>query len=168
MTIPIILILAVLWAAFFLWPFVQRRLSGGGRDSIGDFSKRITSLGHHGARRTRALTPLDVPRPIGFKAVGVKPATTGLPMSATAQRRRRDALLVLAVATVGSLLLAVTVGGAIFWTLVVVTGLLLVAYVATLATLARRARGRKAQVHYLQPTTSSQSSALVLRRTASS
>ena len=167
MEIPIILILVVLWAAFFLWPFVQRRLSGGGRDSIGDFSKRVSSLGHSGRRRKAALTPLDVPRPVGFKAVGVKPAPNGLPMSATAQRRRRDALVILAAATLGSVLLAVAMGGTILWALVGVTTLLLVAYVVALATLARRARERKAQVHFLAPRPSSPS-ALVLRRTASS
>ena len=45
---------------------------------------------------------------------------------------------------------------------------MLVGFVVALVLLARRAHERKAQVHYLPPPAPAQSSALVLRRTASS
>jgi glucose dehydrogenase len=89
-------------------------------------------------------------------------------MSPVAQKRRRDALMVFAVLALGALLLAVTLGGMAFWTLQLVTDVLLVGYVVTLVLLARRAHERKAQVHFLPPPAPVRSSALVLRRTASS
>ena len=163
-----ILILAVLWAAFFLWPFLQRRLGGRNRDSIGDFSKRVSKLGHVALPSRRQKLPvLASPRPVGFKAAGVPRPTPGLPMSAVAQKRRRDALMVFAVVALVSLVLAVATGGMAFWTLQLVTDVLLVGYVVALVVLARRAHERKAQVHFLPPVPV-QSSALVLRRTASS
>lgn len=163
-----ILILAALWAAFFLWPFMQRRLSGRNRDSISDFSKRVSKLGHVALpSRRRQLPVLVSPRPVAFKAAGVPRPTPGLPMSAVAQKRRRDALMVFGVLALGSLVLAVAMGGMALWTLQLVTDVLLVGYVVALVLLARRAHERKAQVHFLPPAPV-QSSALVLRRTASS
>jgi hypothetical protein len=163
-----ILILAALWAAFFLWPFVQRRLTGRSRDSIGDFSKRVSKLGRVGLpSRRRQLPVLAGPRPVAFKAAGAPRPTPGLPMSPVAQKRRRDALMVFALLAIGCLVLAVAMGGMVFWTLQLVTDALLVGYVVMLVLLARRAHERKAQVHFLPPAPV-QSSALVLRRTASS
>lgn len=164
-----ILILAVLWAAFFLWPFLQRRLSGRNRDSIGDFSKRVSKLGHVGIpHRRRQLPVLANPRPVAFKAAGAPRPTPGLPMSPVAQKRRRDALIGFVALALGTLVLAVVAGGMLLWTIQLVADVLLVAYVVALVLLARRAHERKAQVHYLPPPAPVQSSALVLRRTASS
>jgi hypothetical protein len=164
-----ILILAVLWAAFFLWPWVARRVSGRSRDSIGDFSKRVSKLGHVGIpHRRRHLPVLANPRPVAFKAAGAPRPTPGLPMSPVAQKRRRDALLGFAALALGSLVLAVVVGGVLFWTIQLVTDAMLVAFIVTLVLLARRAHERRAQVHFLPPPAPAQSSALVLRRTASS
>jgi hypothetical protein len=164
-----ILILAVLWAAFFLWPFLQRRLSGNRRDSIGDFSKKVSTLGSVGmpARRRRAPA-LVAPRPVAFKAAGVPRPTPGLPMSPVAQKRRRDALAVLTILALASLLLAIVAGGTLAWTFQILTDVLLVGYVVALVLLARRAHERRAQVHFLPAPAPTQSSALVLRRTASS
>jgi hypothetical protein len=162
-----ILILAALWAAFFLWPFLQRRLSGRNRDSIGDFSKRVSKLGHVGIpRRRRQLPVLASPRPVAFKAAGVPRPTPGLPMSPVAQKRRRDALAGFAILALVTLVLAVVVGGMLFWTIQLVADVLLVGFVIALVLLARRAHERKAPVHFLPAPV--QSSALVLRRTASS
>jgi hypothetical protein len=148
-------------------------MSGGNRNSIGDFSKRVSALGGSSPRRasrSRSLAPIHPPRPVAFKAAGARPASarTGLPVSAQARKRRRDALAILAVAAFITLVLAVVVGGTPFWALQIVTFLALVGYVVALAMIARQARARKAQVHYLAPRTTSQSSAMVLRRTASS
>jgi hypothetical protein len=165
------LILGVLWAAFFLWPMIQRRLSGAGRNSIGEFSRRVSALGgSRGSRstRSRGMTPLPVPRPVAFKAAGARVATPGLPTSVVARRRRRDALVLFAIGAFGSLLLAVVVGGGFLWTIQLLTDVLLVGYVVALAMIAKQARARRAPVHLLAPRSASQSSALVLRRTGSS
>ncbi len=191
MKIPIILILVALWAAFFLWPLVQRRMTGGQRrDSIGSFTKKVTVLGRVGGHGPQAARPasstfspgLASPRPagralgapIGFKATGV--GRTGLPMSPNAQKRRRDALAILALAAVGSLLLAVVLSSLALWVVQILTDFLLVGYVALLIHLRRRADDQRAKVHFLsQPAVPSvlapsprQSSALVLQRSLSS
>ena len=187
-----ILILVALWAGFFLWPLAQRRMGGGQRrDSIGSFTKKVTVLGRaggHGPKATRAPAPAFSPglanpppaggralgAPMGFKATGVAP--TGLPMSPIAQKRRRDALAMLALAAVGSLVLAVVLSSLALWVAQIVTDLLLVGYLTLLVHLRRRADDHRAKVHFLpQPAVSSvaapspqQSSALVLRRSVSS
>jgi lysylphosphatidylglycerol synthetase-like protein (DUF2156 family) len=163
-----ILILAVLWAAFFLWPFLQRRFSGRNRDSIGDFSKRVSKLGHVGLpSRRRPLPAIGAPRPVAFKAAGHRP-TTGLPMSPVAQKRRRDALAGFAALALVTLVLALIVGGTTVWAVQLIADVMLISYVVALVLMARRAFERKAQVHYLPQAAPAQSSALVLRRTASS
>ena len=164
-----ILILAALWAAFFLWPFVQRRLAGGGRDSIGSFSKGVgvvRRVGGHGP--TRSLSPLAMPelpaRPAAFGTAAGKPE--GLPMSPGAQRRRRDALVMLAGAVVVTLLFGVVTGSLIAWAVHALTVVAFVAYIVALVHIRRRAEERRAKVHFLpQP---ANSSSLVLRRTVSS
>lgn len=171
--IPVFLVLGVLWAAFFLWPVLQRRMSGGNRNSIGEFSKRVSALGgvpHRGAKRSRGITPIAPPRPVAFKAAGARPASArpGLPVSAAARKRRRDALALLAIGAFLTLVLAIAVGGTVLWVVQIVVDLLLIGYVVALAMIAKQARARKAQVHYLAPRSTSQSSAMVLRRTASS
>ena len=60
------------------------------------------------------------------------------------------------------------VGGTILWAIQLITDVMLVGFVVTLVLLARRAHERRAKVHYLAPPAPVQSSALVLRRTASS
>jgi hypothetical protein len=164
-----ILILAALWAAFFLWPFLQRRFSGRSRDSIGDFSKRVSKLGAVGIpARRRSLPAIQAPRPVAFKAAGMPSPSTGLPMSPVAQKRRRDALVCFAILAVGTLALAMLMGGMVMWTIQIVSDLLLAGFVAALVLLARRAHEHRAKVHYLPARVPVQSSALVLRRTASS
>ena len=163
-----ILILAALWAAFFLWPFLQRRFSGRNRDSIGDFSKRVSKLGHVGLpSRRRPLPAIAPPRPVAFKAAGHRPAP-GLPMSPVAQKRRRDALFGFAALALVTLVLALVVGGTAVWAIQLIADVMLVSFVVALVLLARRAFERKANVHYLPRPDTAQSSALVLRRTASS
>ena len=163
-----ILILAVLWAAFFAWPLVQRRLTGSRRDSIGDFSKRLTSIGGTGRPgRSRSPRPLDLrPRPVAFVATPTR-RPAGLPMSPDAQRRRRDALAVLGVAVLCSLLLAVVAGNMLLWVAQIVADLLFVGYIAMLVHLRRRAEERRASVHFLSEPATPSASAMVLRRTVS-
>lgn len=170
MTIPIILILAVLWAAFFLWPLVQRRIAGGGRNSIGSFTKRVGVVGRVGGHLpTRSLSPLSMPElpgpPAAFGAAAGK--AEGLPMSPIAQRRRRDALVMLGGAVLVTLLVAVVSGSMIAWAVQLLATVGFAAYIVALVHIRRRAEERRATVHFLpQPT--HHSSSLVLRRSASS
>lgn len=165
-------------------------MGGNRRDSIGSFTKKVTVLGRaggHGAKVGGPAAPTFAPglaslrpkaralgAPVGFKATGG--TASGLPMSSVAQKRRRDALAILAFAAAGSLVLAVVLSSLALWVAQIVADLLLVGYLALLVHLRRRADEHRAKVHVLpQPTVSSggapsprQSSALVLRRSVSS
>ena len=87
-------------------------------------------------------------------------------MSPIAQKRRRDAFVVLGGAVVVTLLLAVVSASIIAWAVLGVTVVAFGAYVVALVHIRRRAQERQAKVHFLaQPT---HTPSLVLRRTASS
>ena len=161
MAIPIILILAVLWVAFFTWPLVQRRRSRDGRRSLGLLSR----VGRQSA--PPSVTPI-ASRSIPASPFGVTTAlpAAGLPMSPIAQKRRRDAFVVLGCAVMASALLAVFTGNLIMILASVAVAALFIAYVVALVQLRRRSQERSAKVLYMpQPVQSRQ---LVLHRSVSS
>jgi hypothetical protein len=186
LAIPVLVVLALLWAAFFLWPLVSNRSSERRVDSIGDFSYRLGVIGRtggHSRRRRRAPEPIPVamPRPIrpGRPLGAADPRTTaaaarqaavlGLPKPggrSRSQRRRRDVLLVLGVGVLSSLLLALVAGNTLFWIVSGLTDALLVGYLVLLVRMRRVEEERRAKVHYLPA--APPAPALVLRRSASS
>jgi hypothetical protein len=188
LAIPVLIVLAVLWAAFFLWPFLQGRSSGSRADSIGDFSYRLGVIGKtggHNRRRRSAPSPIPVAMPpaipparplgaAGSAAVGsprkmVAPTPIGMaPGGMTrSQRRRRDILLILGVGVLSSLLLALVAGNSLFWLVQGFADVVLVAYLALLLRMKQSQTEKRAKVHYL-PGPATPASALVLRRSASS
>lgn len=190
MAIPVLVVLAVLWAAFFLWPLVSGRSSSGRRsDSIGDFSYRLGVIGKTGGhnRRRRSIPqaiPVAMPpaippaRPLHAAGPGANghaaprgpvpgaAAPAFLPQSGMtrSQRRRRDVLLILGVGVLSSLLLAIVAGNSLFWLVQGFTDLLLAAYLLLLVRIKRADSQRRAKVHYLPgPATAPP---LVLRRSS--
>jgi hypothetical protein len=180
LAIPVLVVLALLWGAFFLWPLISGRRSGTRADSIGDFSYRLGVIGKTGGHRRRRPAPPQPPaipvamppaippaRPLGasrpvVRGYGAAPA----PAMTRAQRRRRDVLLILGVGVLSSLLLAVVAGNPLFWLVQGFTDVLLVAYLALLVRMKNAALERRAKVHYLpapQP-----APALVLQRSRAS
>lgn len=122
------------------------------------------ATGHFPSRPSARSSMPNLPRqPTAFGAPAG--ATPGLPMSPVAQRRRRDALMVFAVAALGTLVLAVVVGSTLMWMVNLVATGLLVAYVGLLISIRRRADERRAKVHFL-PGPSVQPRALVLHRSS--
>jgi hypothetical protein len=176
LAIPVLLVLAALWGAFFLWPILSGRSSGRRADSIGDFTYRLGVIGKTGGHRRRRQAPTAIPvamppsippsRPLG--AAG-RPAVARISSSSSnsmsrSQRRRRDVLLVLGVAVLSTLLLAVVAGNPLFYLVQAFTDVMLVAYVALLVRMKQTANERKAKVHYLPAPAPSPS--LVLRRSS--
>ena len=173
-----LLILAVLWAAFFLWPLVQRRLEGGRRNSIGSLSSSFTRPGSFttgngiaarvsSTRRLRPIATRPLPGPpVRTASFGDTARPQGLPMSSEAQRRRRDALVVLGGGVLATLLLAVVSASVVAWAVHALVDLAFASYIVALVQIRRRAEERRATVHFLpQPVVRP---TLVLRRTASS
>ena len=180
MAIPVLIVLAALWGAFFLWPILSGRSSGKRSDSIGDFSYRLGVIGKTGghSRRRRgaqlpaipvAMPPSIPPaRPLGAPGAPAAPGAPVLVRSSAmsrSQRRRRDVLVILGVGVVSSLLLAVIGGNPMFWLVQLFTDVLLVAYLALLVRMKQTANERRAKVHYL-PGPPSSAPSLVLRRTS--
>jgi len=184
LAIPVLVVLAVLWGAFFLWPMLSGRSSGRRADSIGDFSYRLGVIGKTGGhgRRRRSAQPPAIPvamppaippaRPLGAAGTpGPVGSPVGSPLGVVrssamsrAQRRRRDVLLLLGVAVLSSLVLAVFAGNPLFWLVQGVTDLMLAGYIVLLVRMKQTASERRAKVHYLPAPPSAP--ALVLRRSS--
>jgi hypothetical protein len=173
LAIPVLLVLAVLWGAFFLWPILSGRTSGRRSDSIGDFAYRLGVIGKTGGHRRRREAPTAIPvamppapspaRPLG--APGGPTARTASPGAMSrAQRRRRDVLLILGVGVLSSLLLAIVAGNTLFYLVQAITDVLLVGYLVLLVRMKQVATERRAKVHYLPAPAPAPS--LVLRRTS--
>jgi hypothetical protein len=163
LAIPVLVVLALLWGAFFLWPLVSGRRSGQRADSIGDFSYRLGVIGKTGGHRRRRPAPPQQPaiqvamppaippaRPLGAS----RPVARGYgaapqPTMTRSQRRRRDVLLILGVGVLSSLLLAIVAGNPLFWLVQGFTDVLLVTYLALLVRMKNAALERRAKVHYL-------------------
>lgn len=126
MAIPVLLILALLWAAVLLPPILRSRNAGRQANPIGDYTQRLNVLGNHsvshlgrtsarprrhlhvvppGARAGSTDRPVTEARPPARAAQGSRPAT----VPSAAQKRRRDILFALAGMAGASLLLLLVV-----------------------------------------------------------
>jgi Flp pilus assembly protein TadB len=121
LAIPVLLILAVLWAAVLVPPVLRSRSESRRRDSVGDFRSQLNALSGRRARRDRPLHAVAAPAPMS-----------------PAQKRRRDILVILAVAAIVTLLLVVILGNPLLWIVQVLADVLLVAYVLMLLQFKRR------------------------------
>ena len=164
MAIPVLLILAVLWAAVLIPPLFKARTERRRGDSIGDFSYKIGVIGRTGGfTASRPLPPAPMSLAGTMGAPRPRPGAAPAGMT-TAQRRRRDVLVGLLAAVVVTLLAAVLTGSTVMWVVQLAVDVLLVTYVVLLVRMRTLAREQKAKVRYLpQPTPQ-----LALRRTASS
>ncbi len=164
MAIPVLLILAVLWAAVLIPPLFKARTERRRGDSIGDFSFRLGVI-----RKTGGFTPSvpTSPAPMALAAtVGPPRARLGAaPQGMTvAQRRRRDVLVGLFAAVSVTFVGALLTGSTMVWGLQLLVDVLLVTYVVLLVRMRTLAAEQRVKVRYLpQPAPQ-----LALRRTASS
>jgi hypothetical protein len=172
----VLVILAVIWAAVLLPPYLQNRSESRPADSISTFRNQLSVL----ERRSTMITPA-APR----LSAPVSPALVRRPVSTQAQRarlarmeanrRRRDILVTLLAAAGLTLVLGLVMAPVLLLHLVI--DALLVAYVALLVRQRRIAEERSVKVRYLSTAatarraapmaaTSQPSPQLALRRSA--
>jgi hypothetical protein len=139
--------LAVVWAVVLL-PEVIRKLSGArSSDSIRSFNQQLSVLHRSDNRRGSELpgavrglqgsrsNVIDLRNRAGAPMQRNTAAPAPRPVSTAVRKRRQEVLTVLGASVVLSLVLTVAFGGVLFLGLLLVAGVLLVAYVAALAQL---------------------------------
>ena len=192
---PVLIILAVLWAVVLVPPVLRAR-SQRSADSIVDFNYKLDVLGRTGGnRRRRARGPVSGAAVPDVSVPGATmPVLLAAPMSSHAMsshamsshamssramsssaaqrsaRRRGQVLRVLAFAVASTLLLALTAHVAVAWVLQVLVDLAAVAYLAMWAWLRNVQAERLDKVRYIPDlrVPELRHPAMALRRSASS
>jgi hypothetical protein len=170
LTLPVLIILAVLWAVVLVPPLLRSR-SQRSADSIVDFNYKLDMLGQTNGNRRSFRRRMPMPAEPGVASQGVVP-----PMFATvpgsridpairSARRRRDVLRVLGFAFLGTLLLAMLAGSGMAWALQIFVDVLGAAYLALWAWVRNVQAERIDKVRYMPELRTPE---LVLRRSASS
>ncbi len=174
MTLPVLIILAALWAVVLLPPLLRSR-SQRTADSIGDFNYKLDVLGKTNGNGDTLPQTVPTPKPSVYArdplpaaAPDVVRTAIVLPPANAAQRsakRRRDLVRGFSLAIVVSLLLAVATGSPAAWALQMVVDLLAGVY-ALLWAWARSSQAERVEkVRYMPELRVPE---LALRRSASS
>ena len=167
----VLLILAVIWAAVLLPPYLQNRSESRPADSISSFQRQLSVL----ERRTDNLN--DAPRPASTMYRAPRQAAQPQIMyraqiaphklsRSEAKRRRRDVLFTLAGGVGITFVLALFLGGPV-WGLNLLVDIAFVAYVVMLVQAQKLAVERTAKVRYLPKRSAQPEPALLLRRSGS-
>jgi membrane protein implicated in regulation of membrane protease activity len=156
----VLFILAVIWAAVLLPPYLQNRSESRPADSISSFQRQLSVL----ERRAVVVNP-SLQRSTSGRSFNAENAAIRLSRS-EAKKRRRDVFFTLAGAAGITFLMAVMLGGPV-WGLNLICDLLLAAYVAMLVQTQQRATERDSKVRYLPSRSARPEPALLLRRSGS-
>jgi hypothetical protein len=152
----VLLILAVIWAAVLLPPYLQNRSESRPADSISSFQHQLSVL----ERRAVMVNPA-LQREVRRYA-----APSALRLSrAEAKKRRRDVLYTLAGGAGITFLMALMLGGPV-WGLQLMCDVLLAGYVVLLVQTQQRAVERTSKVRYL-PNRAVRPEPALLRRSGS-
>jgi len=145
----VLVVLAAIWAAVLLPPYLQKRRAFHPHASIGDFRNQLAVL----QRTGDPYAPRTAPA-----------ASRGMSRR-DVQRRRRDVLTTLVAAAGLTFLLALVAGGTV-WLLHLTVDALLLGYVALLMQVQQQRPAQRADVRYLQPRRPSATQQALLRRQA--
>lgn len=158
----VLFILAVIWAAVLLPPYLQNRSESRPADSISSFQRQLSVLERRSVVVNPALQRSVAPNHSYAGSIALSPRVA----RSEAKKRRRDVLFTLAAAACVTLLMAVMLGGPV-WGLHLVCDLLLGAYVVLLAQAQQRTVERDTKVRYLPNRSVNPEPALLLRRSGS-
>lgn len=156
----VLVILAAIWAAVLLPPYLQNRRETRPGDSIATFRTQLSVLERTTpGGRSGSLSRLDVGRyeppryvpPAARRAAGRPAPSQAALRRAEVRRRRRDVFLTLLGAVAVTFLLAVVLGGSV-WLLHLVVDLAFLAYVGLLVSLQQQSAEKDEKVRYLAPT----------------
>lgn len=181
----VLVILAAIWAAVLLPPYLQNRRETRPGDSIATFRSQLSVLERTTpGGRASALGRHDSPYDARFDVARYAPVAAARPASrpasrrgapspaalrrAEVRRRRRDVFLTLLGAVGVTFVLAIAMGGAV-WMLQLAVDVAFSAYVALLVKIQQDNVEHDAKVRYLQPAPrrSAPDPQLLLRRSGS-
>ena len=165
----VLLILAVVWAAVLIPPWLRNRADARPADSISAFRSRLAVLQRTGPAGTRrAAFIASRPDVQGF--VPARPRVTSSLHASTArartQKRRRDIFVGLLAAMGTSLVLGLIPGLRILWVVHLLVDGMFVTYVALLVHMRNQAAERDMKVRFLPGTRRPEPATLLLRRSA--
>ncbi len=158
----VLFILAVIWAAVLLPPYLQNRSESRPADSISSFQRQLSVLERRSVVVNPALQRSVAPNRSYAGSIAFAPRVA----RSEAKKRRRDVLFTLAGAAGVTLPMALVLGGPV-WGLHLLCDLLLGAYVVLLAQAQQRAVERDTKVRYLPNRSVNPEPALLLRRSGS-
>ena len=166
----VLLILAVVWAAVLVPPWLRNRADARPADSISAFRHRLSVLERTGPVGARRM-PLVSSRPelAGFvpmsRRAGPRSPVSSVPARARTQRRRRDIFVGMLAAMVASLLLGFIPALRILWVVHLLVDFMFVTYVSLLVHVRNQAAEREMKVRFL-PGRAPEPATLLLRRSA--
>jgi hypothetical protein len=169
LTVLVLLILAVVWAAVLIPPWLRNRADARPADSISAFRRRLAVLERTGPAGTRRAAFIASRPDIQGFVPAVRPKVTSSlhPGSARArtQKRRRDIFVGLIAAMGTSLLLGFIPGLRILWVVHVLFDAMLAGYVGLLVHMRNQAAEKEMKVRFLPRPARRPEPALLLRRT---
>lgn len=154
-TMLVLIILAVVWAAVLVPPMIRNRRDARPDNSVVSFRAQLSTL-------ERATPGTSLRSPTSSLSAPMLPLRM---TRAEVQQRRRQVLMTLGGATTVTLLMAIA-GGTVFLLLFLLTAAAFGTYVYALVQTNRRAQERRMKVRVLMPGAQGQASP-ALRRTAS-
>jgi hypothetical protein len=165
LTIVVLLILAVIWAAVLIPPLMGARAEARPADSIGDFRRQLKVLRRAAPISMAPAHTMNVSNVVPFTPV--QPAT--LRESSRRRRtlkRRRDVFYALLSAMAGTLVLGMVPGMRAMWGLHLLLDVAFAGYVAMLVRMRNETAERDMKVRFLPQTPPAAESMLALRRSA--
>lgn len=171
----VLVILAAIWAAVLVPPYLQNRRETRPGDSIASFRSQLSVLERTTpGGRASAAARIDLPRydarraPVGATQPmrrTARPSNAAL-RRAEARRRRRDVFLTLFGAVGVTFVLAFALGGTV-WMLHLAVDAVFVAYVGMLVKMQQVSVEKEQKVRYLPATARAAEPQLLLRRSGS-
>lgn len=146
-TVPswiLLFLLGIVWAIVLVPDFVRRTSANRRADSIGDFSRHLSTLQRTPRSRSAATVVPLRQAPVDTRSAASRSGAPRMTRTA-AQRRRQDVLAALGAAALLTFLGAMSLGG-VFMAVHVAVDVLLVAYLGLLLTVTKRERVRSVAV----------------------